>query len=218
MRMPILRPKGRFQELVLDGQRAQKRHADPHLVFAVADAPYSPKPIIPGVTQWHPFASYRLREDAISEGIFHPVPSPELRDYIEMKKARIDALDSLHRGHGDAQDFSLPIKYLTQHLLNAPEIKLTTEARMLPKGSLLLCDSRSGFDGLSDVWVSYTPDEQKAQADSLKRGCGMVMETGEKFLSLKTAFADSAEQITSHWPRANRASHKADLKFMRTLG
>jgi hypothetical protein len=218
MRLPIIRPKGRFQELVLDGQRVQKLHADPYLVFAVADAPHSPKPIIPGVTQWHPFACYRLREDALSEGILHPVPSSELRDYIEMKNARIDALSSLHRGHGEAQDFSHPILYLTQYLLKAPDIQLTPDARMLPKGSLLLCDSRSGFDGLSDVWVSYTPDEQKAHSETLKRGCGMVMETGEKFLSLKTAFADSVKHITSRWPRANRIAHLADFKLVRTLG
>lgn len=241
----VISPRGKYQSLKISDAPLTKAAANPHLVFAAFKDLYYPGPkVSTGSETYKFFAGYRLTQDMISDGIYSLGTSPELEAY---RSAREDLTQKRELAFGhteferDSKDNIIGVKPYTKHQDHlmaeyrqaaknyppVPAIPLTIEPRLLPRGSLLLCQSVEteydyDADNFSDTWFSLTPDEQKTE--NLLRCGGVVLFNGQSAIleqcKFSTIWAGGCGEISvfmKNWPEANRVAHRDDMSIVDSL-
>lgn len=232
--MKIVRPKGKFQELEFLSRNFMTSDmpvagedlvlANPMLVFGAQNGLYYPGPKIigPNEPEYEFFAGYRLKEVALSENIYSPGTSKELREYKAAGMALEQIIRDAMSGAGGlfSQKATIAFNWASKNLPPVPKAPLSLDPRILPAGSLLLCKSSKNAEGkLSDQWFSLTPDEQ--EAENLQRKCGVVPWNGEVLVSSDLGFSvlhnTDLQMLMLRWPEKSKAVHMEDINTFFSL-
>lgn len=241
----VVRPQGKFQKLDFsNGTSVFSEQANPTLVFAALNDLYYPgiKVIGPGKPEYKIFAGYRVIREVQTESIYSKGTSRELEAYQEARARSAEAchaaladlrenINLIRQGEEPKADNSDPV--LREAFIRAaravppiPEIPLSFESRVLPPGSLLLCqssvDQKAGLqDGyyFSDQWFSLTPEEQ--ELENLQRSTGIVLPTGQSVQGADH-FSTGHDMgysgwMMKRWPVASMEVHQKDIDYVRSL-